>query len=40
MINHFEYPQPSTAYVSELAADSNGKLKIVSTTPVDDTAAE
>lgn len=40
MINHFEAPQPSTAYVSELAADSDGKLRIVSTNPVDDTNPE
>lgn len=40
MINHFEAPQPSTAYISELASDSNGKLRIVSTSPVDDTAAK
>lgn len=40
LINHFEAPQPSTAYVSELAADSNGKLRIVNTGPVDDTAAK
>jgi len=40
MINHFESPQPSTAYVSELAADSSGKLRIVSTAPVDDTPPE
>lgn len=40
LINHFEAPQPSTAYVSELAADSNGMLRIVNTSPVDDTAAK
>lgn len=40
LINHFEAPQPSTAYISELAADSNGKLRIVNTAPVDDTAQD
>lgn len=41
MINHFEAPQPSTAYVSELAADgSSGKLRIAATSPVDDTGAK
>lgn len=40
LINHFEGPQPSTAYVTELAADDKGKLRIISTAPVDDTAAE
>jgi hypothetical protein len=40
LINHFEAPQPSTAYVSELSSDSKGKLKIVNTSPVDDTAAK
>lgn len=37
LINHFEAPQPSTAYISEVAADSSGKLRIVNTAPVDDT---
>ena len=37
MINHFEYPQPSTAYLSELNQDLGSKqLKVVNTTPIDD----
>jgi hypothetical protein len=40
LINHFEAPQPSTAYISELAADRSGKLRIVNTAPVDDTAQD
>jgi len=39
MISHFEAPLPSTAYISELAADKGGKLKITSTSPIDDTNA-
>lgn len=39
MVNHFEAPLPSTAYISELTADRDGKLKIISTSPVDDTDA-
>jgi hypothetical protein len=40
MINHFEAPLPSTAYVSELSTDSDGKLSIVKTSPVNDTSPE
>ncbi|WIA09547.1 hypothetical protein OEZ85_008942 [Tetradesmus obliquus] len=37
VINHFEYPQPSTAYISELAQDPQTKqLRMVNTSPVDD----
>ncbi len=36
IVNHFEFLQPATMYLSEVAADSNGKLRIVNTKPVDD----
>jgi hypothetical protein len=37
LINHFEYPQPSTAYLSELQQDpQTKKLRVVNTTPIDD----
>ncbi|KIZ03011.1 hypothetical protein MNEG_4947 [Monoraphidium neglectum] len=36
--NHFEYPQPSKMYVSELSKpDAKGKITVVNTKPLDDT---
>jgi hypothetical protein len=36
MINHFEAPQPSTAYLSELSVEpATGRLALAATAPVD-----
>ncbi|KAF6262042.1 hypothetical protein COO60DRAFT_687772 [Scenedesmus sp. NREL 46B-D3] len=36
MINHFEYPQPASMYISKLAANSDGDLSVVNTAHVPD----
>lgn len=36
IVNHFEFLQPATMYISEIASDKDGKLKMVSTRPVED----
>ena len=36
MINHFEDPQPATEYVSELAQDAKGNMRMVDTRAVPD----
>lgn len=35
-INHFENPQPASMYISELASNFNGTIRIVRTAPVPD----